>query len=154
MGKYKFESNLSSFEITFEIRKNSQFHQGNKVLVAATKDAFCPPKLFIKLKDMDVNNTPSSPIFCGLNGRLVAKNPQKRHKQEPIRSLRNCGNHLAENADSMRRGRQPGDVLNAVVMASFRVVESVQTLHGRFIGTPPRYAALIMAEVTRPRLRH
>jgi hypothetical protein len=73
----RFESDLSSFEITFEIRKNSQFRQGNKVLVAATKDIICPLKLLIKLKDLDVGHTPSSPIFCGFNGRLVAKNPQK-----------------------------------------------------------------------------
>jgi hypothetical protein len=73
----KFESDLSSFKITFEIRKNSQFRQGNKVLVAATKDDICLLKLLIKLKDLDANNTPSSPIFCGFNGRLVAKNPQK-----------------------------------------------------------------------------
>ncbi len=30
-GNIKFETNLSSFEITFDIRKNSQFRQGNKV---------------------------------------------------------------------------------------------------------------------------
>ena len=77
MGEIRFELDLSSFEITFEIRKNSQFRQGNKVLVAATKGAICPLKLLIKLKELDINNTPSSPILCGFNGRLVAKNPQK-----------------------------------------------------------------------------
>jgi integrase len=88
-GNIKFESNLSSFEISFEIRKKSQFRQGNKVLVAATKDAICPLKLLIKLKDLDVNNTPSSPIFCGFNGRLIAKNPQKRHLSMYPSSTRN-----------------------------------------------------------------
>ena len=34
----KFESDSSSFEITFEIKKNAQFRQGNKVIVAATND--------------------------------------------------------------------------------------------------------------------
>ena len=77
-GNIKFEKDLSSFEITFEIRKNSQFRQGNKVLVAATKDVICPLKLLLKLKDMDPKSgCDSSPIFCGFNGRLVAKNPQK-----------------------------------------------------------------------------
>jgi len=46
--------------------------------VTATKEAICPLNFFIKLKDLDVNNTPSSPTFCGFNGRLVAKNPKKR----------------------------------------------------------------------------
>jgi hypothetical protein len=76
-GNIKFETDLSSFEITYEIRKKSHLRQRNKILVAATKDSICPLHLLIKLKDLDVNNTPSSPIFCGFNGRLVAKNPQK-----------------------------------------------------------------------------
>ncbi len=45
----RFESDLSSFEITFKIRKNSQFRQGNKVLVSATKDTVCTLKLLLKL---------------------------------------------------------------------------------------------------------
>ncbi len=64
-GNIKFEKDLSSFEITFEIRKNSQL-------------VICPLKLLLKLKDMDPKSgCDSSPIFCGFNGRLVAKNPQK-----------------------------------------------------------------------------
>ena len=47
-GNIRFKSNLSFFEITFEIRKNSQFRQENMVLVAATKEAICPLKLLIK----------------------------------------------------------------------------------------------------------
>jgi hypothetical protein len=70
-GNIIFESDLSSFEITFEIRTNSQFRQGNKVLVATTKDIICPLKCILKLKELDVNGTPSSPIFCGVSGRLV-----------------------------------------------------------------------------------
>ncbi len=49
-GNIKLEAYLSSFKITFEIRKNSQFRQGNKVLVTTTKDDICPLKLFLKLK--------------------------------------------------------------------------------------------------------
>ncbi len=47
-GNIKFEKDLSSFEITFEIRKNSRFRQGNKVLVAATKGVICPLKLLLR----------------------------------------------------------------------------------------------------------
>ena len=54
----RFESDLSSFEITFEIRKNSQFRQGNKVLVAATKDIICPLKLLIKAKGFGCQSYP------------------------------------------------------------------------------------------------
>jgi hypothetical protein len=63
--------------ITFERRKNSQFCQGNKVTVATTNDIICPLKLFLKLKHSDVNATSRSPIFCGFNGRLVAKSSKK-----------------------------------------------------------------------------
>ncbi len=88
-GNIKFESNLSSFEITFENRKNSQFHQGNRILVAATKDDIFSLKLLLKLKDMDPNGGyDSSPIFCGFNGRLVAKNPQKRYLFMYLLSIR------------------------------------------------------------------
>jgi integrase len=38
----KFESDSSSFEITFEIRKSAQFRQGNKVIVSAIKQEVCP----------------------------------------------------------------------------------------------------------------
>ncbi len=78
-GNVKFETNISSFEITFGIWKISQFRQGNKVMVSATKDNVCPLKLLLRLKDMDPNSVyDSSPIFCGFNERLVAKDPQKR----------------------------------------------------------------------------
>ena len=73
----KFASDLSSFEITFERRKNSQFRQASKVTVAAAKDQICPLKLLLKLKESNVDASPESPIFCGFDGRLVAKNPQK-----------------------------------------------------------------------------
>ena len=62
---------------TFGIRKNSQFRQGNKVTVAATNDINCPLHLLLKLKNSDVDHTPSSPIFCGFNEQLVAKIPHK-----------------------------------------------------------------------------
>ena len=76
-GHIRFESDLSSFEITFKIRKNSQFRQGNKVLVAAKRGTICPLKILLRLKQLDINNSESSPIFCGFNGRLIAKSPKK-----------------------------------------------------------------------------
>ena len=47
-------------------------------MVTTTKDIVCPLKLLFKLKNLDPKSgCDSSPIFCGFNGRLVAKNPQK-----------------------------------------------------------------------------
>ena len=34
-------------------------------------------KPLLKLKHSDVNDTSTSPIFCGFNGHWVAKSPQK-----------------------------------------------------------------------------
>jgi hypothetical protein len=76
-GNVHFESDLSSFVITFERRKNSQFRQGKKDTVATTNDIIYPLKLLLKLKHSNVNATSTNPIFCGFNGRLVAKSPQK-----------------------------------------------------------------------------
>ncbi len=59
----QFESYLSSFETTFEGRKNYQFRQGNKVTVATTKNIICPLQLLLQLKNIHVNATPDSPIF-------------------------------------------------------------------------------------------
>ncbi len=65
-GNIKFESDFSSFEITFEIRKNSQFLQGNKVNVTAINNLICPLKLLLKLKEIDVHATPDSHMFSAL----------------------------------------------------------------------------------------
>ncbi len=62
-GNIKLESDLSSFEITFERWTNSQSCQYYKVTVAATKDIIYPLKLLVKLKEMNVNAIPDSPIF-------------------------------------------------------------------------------------------
>jgi hypothetical protein len=66
----------SSFEITFEIRKNAQFRQGNKVIVSATKEVVCPLKLLLALRSVS-NPEGNNFVFLGFNGRLVAKNPGK-----------------------------------------------------------------------------
>ena len=72
----KFESDSSCFEITFEIRKNAQFRQGNKVIVSATNDVVCPLKLLRALQSVS-NPQGDDFIFRGFNDRLVAKNPDK-----------------------------------------------------------------------------
>jgi hypothetical protein len=71
-----FESDFSSFEITFEIRKNAQFRQGNKVIVSASNELVCPLKLLLALKSV-ANPDVEDFVFRGFNGRLVAKNPGK-----------------------------------------------------------------------------
>ena len=48
----KFESDSSCFEITFEFRKNAQFRQGIKVIVAATNDKVCPLKILRALQSV------------------------------------------------------------------------------------------------------
>jgi hypothetical protein len=72
----EFESGSSSFEITFEIRKNAQFRQGNNFIVSATNDAVCPLMLLRALQSVS-NPRGDDFIFRGLNGRLAAKNPGK-----------------------------------------------------------------------------
>ncbi len=76
-GNVHFESDLSFFVNTFERRKNPQFCQCINITVAAPNDIICSLKLVLKLKHSDVNATSTSPIFCGFNGHLVAKSPQK-----------------------------------------------------------------------------
>ena len=75
--------------ITSERRKNYQFRQGKKVIVAATNDIICSLKLLLKLKHVDVNAASSSPILCDFNGRLVAKIPQKQLLQHYLSSMLN-----------------------------------------------------------------
>ena len=94
-GNVHYESDLSSFVITFEGRNNFQFRQGNTVIVAATNDIICPLKLLLKLKHSDVNATSSNPIFCGFNGRLVAKCPQKRLFQHYLSNMMKYARYLS-----------------------------------------------------------
>ena len=73
----KFESDSSSFEITFEIRKNVQFRQRNKGIVSATiNKEICTLKLSRALQNFS-NQEGGDFIFRGFNARLVAKNPGK-----------------------------------------------------------------------------
>jgi hypothetical protein len=71
----RFVEDGSGFEITFDKRKNAQFRQGNKVLVAANPSAtICPLKLLRELR-IFTGGSKDLFIFRGFNGRLVSKRP-------------------------------------------------------------------------------
>jgi hypothetical protein len=73
----RFVEDGSGFEITFDKRKNAQYHQGNKVLVAAFPLAVvCPLRLVLGLREF-TGGSEDLFIFRGFNGRLVAKSPSK-----------------------------------------------------------------------------
>jgi integrase len=72
----KFESDSNFFEITFEIRKNAQFRQGNKLIVSATNDVVCLLHVLRALQSVS-NSEGDGFIFRYFNGRLVATNPGK-----------------------------------------------------------------------------
>jgi hypothetical protein len=69
----RFEMDGSASEITFDKRKNAQFRQGNKVLVASSPlSAVCPMRLLRELKSY-MGGSEGLHVFRGFNGRLVAK---------------------------------------------------------------------------------
>ena len=71
----RFVENGSGFEITFEIRKNASYRQGNKVLVVSCHDALvCPLRLLLHLRAY-TGGAEDLHVFRRLTGRLVAKNP-------------------------------------------------------------------------------
>jgi hypothetical protein len=71
----RFVEDGSGFEITFEKRKNAQYRQGNKVLVASCPGAVvCPMSLLRQLR-VYTGGSEDLFVFRGFNGRLVAKNP-------------------------------------------------------------------------------
>ena len=83
----RFELDGSSFEITFEMRKNAQFCQGNKVVVAAAKPdpSICRLLLLRSLQSFYLrHDTEDNFVFRGFNGRLVQK---IWVKTEPYKSL-------------------------------------------------------------------
>ena len=61
----------SGFEISFDKRKNAQFRQGNKVLVASSPFV-CPVRLLLQLR-IFTGGSEDLHIFRGFNGRLVGK---------------------------------------------------------------------------------
>ena len=73
----RFEADGSAFELTFEKRKNAQFRQGNKVMVAANPGgSVCPVRLLEQLRGF-TGGSPDLFVFRGFNGKLVAANPGK-----------------------------------------------------------------------------
>ena len=71
----RFVGDGSGFEITFEKRKNAQYRQGNKVLVASCPLAVvCPMRLLRQLSGY-IGGGEDLHVFRGFNGRLVAKSP-------------------------------------------------------------------------------
>ena len=50
----RFEYDSSTLKIEFEIRKNAQFHQGNKVIVVSTKEEVRSLKLLRSLQSLSV----------------------------------------------------------------------------------------------------
>ncbi len=69
----RFLEDGSGFEIIFEIRKNAQFRQGNKVMVASSPLAVvCPLRLLMGLRRV-TDESEDMCIFRGFNGRLVAE---------------------------------------------------------------------------------
>jgi hypothetical protein len=72
----RFEEDKSAFEITFDKRKNAQYRQGNKVLVASSPlSAVCPVRLLRELQ-IYTGGSEDLYIFRGFNGRLVGKSPR------------------------------------------------------------------------------
>ena len=71
----RFVEDGRGFEITFEKRKNAQYRQGNKVLVASCPGAVvCPMRLLRQLR-VYTGGSEELHVFREFNGRLVAKNP-------------------------------------------------------------------------------
>ena len=72
----RFVADGSGFELTFDKRKNAQFRQGNKVLVASSPtEAVCPVRM---LRELEIHTGGSEElyVFRGFNGKLVAKSPR------------------------------------------------------------------------------
>ncbi len=71
----RFEADGSAFEITFDTRKNSQFRQGNKVLVSVFPLAIvCPVRLLQRLR-LYTGGAEGLYVVRGINGKLVSKSP-------------------------------------------------------------------------------
>ena len=72
----RFVPDGSGFELTFDKRKNAQFRQGNKVLVASSPlSAVCPVRLLREL-EIYTGGSEDRPVFRGFNGKLVVKSPR------------------------------------------------------------------------------
>jgi len=72
----RVEADGIAIEITFDKPKNSQFRQGNKVLVAAFPSALvlCPVRL-LKRSRICTDGAEGLYVFRGFNGKLASKIP-------------------------------------------------------------------------------
>ena len=71
----RFEADGSAYEITSDMRKNSQFCQQSKVLTAAfPSDSVCPVRLLQRLRTY-TGGAEDFYVFRGSNGMLVSKRP-------------------------------------------------------------------------------
>ena len=88
----RFEADGSAFTITFDKRKNSQFRQGNKVLVAAfPSDTMCPVRLLQRLR-IYTGGVDGLYVFRGFNRRLVSKIPGSTAPgPKSLLTIRYCG---------------------------------------------------------------
>ena len=89
----KFELDGSSFEITFEKRKNAQFLQGKKVVVAVAKPgvSICPLLLLKSLQSCYLRHDAEDDFVSrGFNGHLVQKS---WNKTKPYTSLISYDQH-------------------------------------------------------------
>jgi hypothetical protein len=65
------------FHLTFEKRKNAQFRQETRVIVAAAPQGKgCPLKL-LRMMQLYTGGEEDAFIFRGFNGRLVKKSPKR-----------------------------------------------------------------------------
>jgi hypothetical protein len=71
----RFLADRSAYELSFDKRKNAQFRQGNKVMVASAPLAtICPVRMMLALKE-HTGGSEDSFVFRGFIGRLVSKTP-------------------------------------------------------------------------------
>ena len=66
----------SGYEISFDKRKNDQYRQGSKVLVASSPLSTVFPVRLLRELEIYTGGSEDLFIFRGFNGRLVAKSPR------------------------------------------------------------------------------
>ena len=73
----RLEEDGSAFEIAFDKRKNAQYRQGDKVLIASPPlSAVCPVRMLRELQIYTGGSEDLNIYIRGFNGRLVAKSPR------------------------------------------------------------------------------
>ena len=75
MEEHPLRRGRGGFENTFDKRKNAQFRQGNKVLVAASPSAIVCPLRLLRELSIFTGGSQDLFIFRGFNGRMVSKRP-------------------------------------------------------------------------------